>query len=127
MRADDSGQISIIKTVLIIAAIVFIAADFARPMIGRAQLDEIAHDVAEASAEVFKQQRGQEKAADVARGKAEEIALEKKVLLVPDTWAVDEQGTVSVTVERTIEPWLLGKLVRGYFTFRATATERFTA
>ena len=54
MRAD-SGQASIIKTIVVIAVIVFIAADFARPLIGRAQLDEIAHDVAEASAEVVKQ------------------------------------------------------------------------
>ena len=128
MKADDeSGQASILKTVLVIVVILFIAADFARPLIGRAQLDDKAHKVAEASAEVYKQTKSSPDAKDKALATARAKADELDILLVPDSWNVDDQGTVTVTVERTMEPWLLGKLIRSYYTFRATASERFTA
>src|SRR5205807_4040740 len=101
--------------------------DFARPLIGRAQLDDKAHNVAEASAEVYKRKKTQPDAKDAAVATAKAKADELNILLIPGGWDVDDQGTVTVTVERTMEPWLLGKLIRSYYTFRATASERFTA
>ncbi|PLS76573.1 MAG: hypothetical protein CYG61_01285 [Actinobacteria bacterium] len=91
----------LVKLVVSIALVGFLAVELGAPLVTRAQLDDLAHDAADnAALELLN-------SADVerARAVAGEILQDKDATL--KEFAVDQQGRVVLTTEREARSFLL--------------------
>jgi hypothetical protein len=116
---DDSGQASLIKTILLLSVVALLLIDLGRPLVGKVSLDTRAHAAAAASADDWKFHRDEE----TARAKADSEAARDGSHVID--WSVrDNDGTVTVTLERTTPSWFFGKVFTSWYVSKATASER---
>lgn len=93
----------LVKVVVAIALVGFLAVELGAPLVTRAQLDDLAHDAADNAALEILSSRNVEQAKAVAA----EILQDKDATL--KEFAVDEQGRVLLTAERQARSFLLKK------------------
>jgi Flp pilus assembly protein TadG len=91
----------LVKIVVVIALLGFVAVELGSPLWTRAQLDSVAHDAADEAARV----RANTNDIEQARRVAEEEADSEDARLT--RFAVDNQGRVHVTVYRQARSYLL--------------------
>lgn len=108
----------LLKIVIGIALIGFIAVEGGSPLITRAQVDGAAHDAADDAAQEFFATRDPERAKAVA----EEVAAKEDTVL--ESFGVDEQGMVSVTMFKEARSVLLKKwsVTESWYEIRVSAT-----
>lgn len=93
----------LVKVVVTIALVGFLAVELGAPLVTRAQLDDLAHDAADnASLEILNSR-------DIERAKAvaTEILTDKNATL--KEFALNDQGGISLTAEREARSLLLKK------------------
>ncbi len=96
----------LVKLVVSIALVGFLAVELGSPLVTRAQLDDLAHDAADNAALEILNSRDVERAKAVAA----EILHDKDATL--KEFAVDQQGKVVLTAEREARSFLLKKWSR---------------
>jgi Flp pilus assembly protein TadG len=108
----------LIKIVLGIALLGFVAVELGSPLITRATLDGAAHDAANDAAHELFQSRDQAKAQAVA----EEDVRDDGAHL--DVFNIDEQGTVHVTLSKQARSYVLHKFepTRDWYNVRVSAS-----
>lgn len=93
----------LLKVVLVIAVVGFLAVELGAPLVTRAQLDDLAHDAADnASLEILSSRN-----VEAAKAVAAEILTDKSAHL--KEFSVDQQGRVTLTAEREARSFLLKK------------------
>lgn len=93
----------LLKVVLAIALVGFLAMELGSPLVTRAQLDDLAHDAADnASLEILNSRN-----VEAAKAEAAQILNDKNAEL--KEFSVDQEGRVSVTAEREARSFLLKK------------------
>lgn len=93
----------LVKVVVSIALVGFLAVELGAPLVTRAQLDDLAHDAADNASFEILNSRDVER----ARAVAAEILADKNATL--KEFAVDGRGGVSLTAEREARSFLLKK------------------
>ncbi|HVE45999.1 MAG TPA: hypothetical protein VNA57_04540 [Acidimicrobiales bacterium] len=93
----------LLKLVVSIALMGFLAVELGSPLVTRAQLDDVAHDAADTAAFELLNNRDVER----ARATANEILTGKKATL--KEFALDQQGRINLTAEREARSFLLKK------------------
>lgn len=93
----------LVKVVVSIAVVGFLAVELGAPLVTRAQLDDLAHDAADNAALEMLNSRNIEGAKAVAA----EILTDKNATL--KDFVVNEQGGITLTAEREARSFLLKK------------------
>lgn len=108
----------LLKVVIGIALVGFVAIEGGSPLITRAQVDGAAHDAATDAAAEFFQSRNP----DRARAVAEEIAAKEETVL--EAFEIDEQGLVKVTMFKQARSVLLKKwsATKSWYEIKVSAT-----
>jgi hypothetical protein len=116
----------LLKVLLAIAVIGFLAIELGSPLIVRAQLDGTAHDAANAAAREY----GSSRNVELARNKAVEETQAGSASLCKDGLVVDEvRARVEVTVCKQAKSYLLHRIeqTRGWYDVSAKAGAVATA
>lgn len=108
----------LVKLVLGIAIVGFLAIELGTPVIVRTQLDGLAHDAADEAGFVIRD-RGSPEAAQQAAA-----AIAAKDDATVEAFSVDEQGKVTVTLRKEARSYLLKKWdrLKGWYDIKKTAT-----
>ncbi len=93
----------LVKVVVSIALVGFLAVELGAPLVTRAQLDDLAHDAADNATLEILNSRDIER----ARAVATEILVDKSATL--KEFAVNDQGGITLTAEREARSFLLKK------------------
>lgn len=93
----------LVKVVVTIALVGFLAVELGAPLVTRAQLDDLAHDAADNASLEILNSRDFERAKAVAA----EILMDKSATL--EEFALNDQGGISLTAEREARSLLLKK------------------
>jgi hypothetical protein len=119
VRTNDRGQVALLKVVVFLAVFAFVAVDLGRPLVGRVSLDTDAHSVAAVSADDWRAHHDRDSAQQAATQEA------AKGGSTVTTWDVRESdGTVTLTIEKTLHSWFFGRYLKRWYTASATASER---
>ena len=110
----------IVKLLLGIALVGFAVVELGTPLIVRSQLDDAAHDIANAGAFEYFQTRDIDRARETAR----KVADAENVTLTDESFKLREDGKIEVRVAKKAKSYLLHKLsfARSWYDVRVTAT-----
>lgn len=111
----------LVKIVVVVGLVGFVLIEAGSPLLLRAQLDGVAHDVADEASGSYFQSRNQ----DQARAAAQQEADNKHAFLV--AYSLDPQsGVVRVTVEKEAQSALLKKVkrLRSWYDVKISATSQ---
>jgi hypothetical protein len=115
---NDRGQVAILKVIITLAIVAFLAIDLGRSIVGRVNLDGTAHSVAAVSAETWRVQHDDK----AARDSADQLAAQSDAIVTD--WSVRQDGTVTLSLQKTIRSWFFGKIFKSLYVAHATASER---
>lgn len=110
----------LVKLLVSIAVIGFLIVELGTPLIVRSQLDDAAHDVANAGAfEYF-----QHKDIEAARTRARAVAEQEDVALPDSAFVLQNDGTIKVTLAKKAKSYLFHRLsfARSWYDVRVSAT-----
>jgi Flp pilus assembly protein TadG len=109
----------LVKLIVGIASVGFLAVEAGTPIIVRAQLDGLAHEAADEAGAVLRDRAGNQEAAEET---AATIAAKDQATV--EEFAVDDQGRARVTLRKEAKSYLLKKWSRleSWYDVRVSAT-----
>jgi hypothetical protein len=120
MDVVDRGQVALFKVVVVLAILALAGFDLGKPLVSRVNLDTRAQSTAAVSAESWRQHHDE----DTARKRADDDAALDGAKVT--AWSVRQDGTVNVTIEKTLPSWFFGRFFKSWYLIKASASDRST-